>query len=86
MKNAPVVAARNIKNAINNGIRGQSTVLSQGALMGSNTRGIPLIMIMGVLTLALTGCGNTSKSESDIPHDSNPVSYTHLTLPTNREV
>ena len=39
--------------------------------MGSNTRGIPLIMIMGVLTLALTGCGNTSKSESDIPHDSN---------------
>mgnify|MGYP003323251964 CR=1 FL=1 len=41
---------------------------------------------------ALTGCGSNTHSfspgsnSSAMPGDSGTVSYTHLTLPTNREV
>ena len=43
-----------------------------------------------LVAVTVTGCGNHqhehAATEGEHVHEENPVSYTHLTLPTNREV
>ena len=43
------------------------------------------IFLCFAMALSLAACGNTTSStnESSTPESSVPVSYTHLTLPTN---
>ena len=44
------------------------------------------IILVLALTVALAACGGGGDKEKTITVGASPVSYTHLTLPTNREV
>ena len=54
-------------------------------------KAILLSTLTTILTLSLAGCGSTGGLEDSVGVQNStaptgPVSYTHLTLPTNREV
>ena len=51
-----------------------------------NNIGLPGILLIAVVVLVLFGRGKISSLMGEVGKGITAVSYTHLTLPTNREV
>ena len=76
-----------LQSAITLGGGSLSGALFLGILTGTNLLWVQLIMIvMGVIMLSAISHVTLSTGKKPFQEINNPVSYTHLTLPTNREV